>query len=325
MRKYLFQPHILLTAFLVLAALIYNLDFCKEAPASSKPPPSLQDTSPTPSPPASEDVLTNPEVLAVRGTVLSIGDTAEDVIRKLGIPGRIAETEYDFQYYIYNNDYKRLLFVAVQGNKVAGFYTDSVDFQYHGLRYGASLEQVNHALAADYEMAEALNYDTPQYKIRILMDRLESGTVTGIYVLSSSLEEGNYNDKVLSQSEQMVYDLTNSVRVRNGLSPLSWSSSAGNAARKHSLNMASEDFFAHRDPSRRGPGDRLKSEGISYRTCGENIIAGYEGVILSVHGWYNSSGHRKNLLHTSFRYVGVGAAYDKESRYQFYITQNFYR
>lgn len=323
MRKYFSQPHIILAGLILLAALVYNLDSRNAAPASTHSPPFSREISPTPSPPA--DALTGQNVLAVRDTFLSIGDQAAEVIRKLGLPGRIAETEFDFQYYIYNNDYKRLLFVAVLKNKVAGFYTDSTDFEYLGLRYGDSLEKVEQALGRDYDLSEVLNYDTPDCRVRILMDRLEAGTVTGIHVLPASAKEEGYNDKVIEQTEQLLYDLTNSIRARNGLSPLSWSSSAGIAARKHSLNMASEDFFAHRDSSHRGPGDRLKAQGISYRTCGENIIAGYEDAILSVHGWYNSAGHRKNLLHTGFRYLGVGFAYDEDSRYQTYITQNFYR
>ncbi len=325
MRKYLLQPHIILAGLLILLALVYNLTPPNSVSGSAPPPHSFEKLSPTPSPPPAADISSNPKALAVRDTLLSIGDRIEDVIRKLGSPGRIAETEFDFQYYIYNNDYKRLLFIAVLRNRVVGFYTDSGDFEYLGLRRGSTLEQVEHALTKDYDMSEVLNYDVSDCSIRILMDRLETGTVTGIYVLSSSISEGDYEDTVITHAEQMVYDLTNSFRAHNGLSPLSWSSSAGIAARKHSLTMAEDDFFGHRDPARRSPGDRLKAEGISYRTCGENIIAGYEGAILSVHGWYNCTDHRKNLLHTGFRYLGVGIAYDENSRYQIYITQNFYR
>ncbi len=266
-----------------------------------------------------------PKALFVRDTVLLMEDSTEEVIRKLGLPGRIAETEYNFSYYIYNNDYKQLLFVALYENKVVGFYTDALNFEYYGFRYGSTLDEVHKALDDNTPLSSVITKEISAYKVSVLMDELETGKVVGIYVLSNTVTEDDYSEDIRSQVEQMVYDLTNSARVRNGLEPLSWSSSAGQAARKHSINMSAANFFSHTDPSLRSPGDRLNAEGISYQKCGENIIAGYGSAILSCHGWYNSEGHRKNLLNTKFRYLGVGFAYDEDSHYKTYITQNFYR
>lgn len=271
------------------------------------------------------DSADHPDAIGVRDTVLQMGDSTDEVIRKLGLPARIAETEYEFNYYIYNNDYKKLLFVALQDNQVVGFYTDSLDFDYHGFRYGATLEEINTVLSEHFPLTEVLSMNRPGCHISILMDQLETGKVVGIYVLSDSVKEDGYDEDVMLAVEQMVYDLANSARVRNKLNPLSWSSSAGQAARKHSQNMALEDFFNHKDPSFRSPGDRLKAEGIYYQKCGENIIAGYGSAILSSHGWYNSKSHRDNLLNDKYRYLGVGFVYDKDSVYKTYITQDFYR
>jgi uncharacterized protein YkwD len=281
--------------------------------------------TPTPTPKPTINSIDNPNALYVRDTVIQMEDSTDEVIRKLGLPGRIADTEYDFTYYIYNNDYKQLLFVALKDNKVVGFYTDALNFQYHGFRYGASLDEINQALGEQFTLSEVLTKNHSEYKISILMDKLETGKIVGIYVLSNAVKEDGYNEEILTNAEQMVYDLANSARVRNGLDPLSWSSSAGQAARKHSMNMSSEDFFSHTDLSLRSPGDRLNAEGISFQKCGENIIAGYGSAILSNHGWYNSVGHRKNLLNEKYRYLGVGFAYDEDSIYKTYFTQNFYR
>ncbi|MHB8128201.1 MAG: CAP domain-containing protein [Mobilitalea sp.] len=265
------------------------------------------------------------EVLGVRGTSISLNEGIDRVICKLGSPHRIVDTEYNFDYYIYNNDYSRLLFVAVKDGFVVGYYTDSLDFNFKGIRFGADIRKVEKALGNTFSMAEALTQTNDYYTVKILMDKLVSQKVTGIYLLSNNIKQEVFTDVVLRDVELMIYDLTNSVRVRNNESILSWSSSAALSARKHSLNMSRNNFFNHLDPEKRSPGDRLKAEGISYRTYGENIIAGYGTAILSNHAWFNSSGHRNNMLNSNFRYLGVGFTYDLESTYNTYITQNFYR
>jgi uncharacterized protein YkwD len=308
---------------LISGIITYNINGNNTAPYESSFTEEATMSTPTPIP--RKNSTDNPMALFARNTILQIGDSTDEVIRKLGFPGRIAETEYNFTYYIYNNDYKKLLFVALLKNKVVGFYTDALDFEYQGFGYGATLNEINAALGENFSLSEVLTKTISEYKVSILMDKLETGKAVGIYVLSDRVKEDGHNEETLTQVEQMVYDLTNSIRVRNGLEPLSWSSSAGQAARKHSRYMAAEDFFSHIDPSHRGPGDRLNAEGISYKKCGENIIAGYGSAILSSHGWFVSKNHRKNLLNANFRYLGVGFIYDEDSVYKTYITQNFYR
>jgi len=265
------------------------------------------------------------EVLGVRGTSISLNEGIDLVISKLGSPNRIIDTENDFDYYIYNNDYSRLLFVAVKDGFVVGYYTDSIDLNFKGIRSGAGIHKVEKALGTTFSMAEVLTQTNDYYTVKILMDKLVTQTVTGIYLFANSIKQEDFSDSVMRDIELIVYDLTNSVRVRNNESILSWSSSAALSARKHSLNMSMNDFFDHLDPEGRSPGDRLKAEGISYRYSGENIIGGYGSAILSNHGWFNSSCHRKNMLNSNFRYLGVGFTYDPESTYNTYITQNFYR
>jgi uncharacterized protein YkwD len=325
MRKYINRKSVLLLSILLLTFSLYSYYFGKDTPNPYEAPLTENYITPTPTPIPVINSIDNPKAVHARDTILLMEDSTEEVIRKLGLPGRIAETEYDFTYYIYNNDYKQLLFVALKDNKVVGFYTDALNFEYHGFTYGASLEEVNGALGENFTLSEVLTKNTSDCKVSILMDKLETGKVVGIYVLSNTVQEDGYNEEIMAQAEQMVYDLANSARVRNGLEPLSWSSSASQAARKHSNNMAAEDFFNHTDLSLRSPGDRLNAEGISFQKSGENIIAGYGSAILSSHGWYNSKGHRKNLLNEKFRYLGVGFTYDEDSIYKTYITQNFYR
>lgn len=253
------------------------------------------------------------------------GESADSIINKFGSPNRIAETEYDFDYYIYNNNYSRLLFVAIREGKVVGFYTDSVDFEYKGIDSTSDLGEVNKILDRDYPLDSVLTYQTDTYTLNILMDTVKTNTVTGISLMPADVKEEAYDRQVMREIELMIYDLTNSIRKRNGVAVLSWSSSAANAARKHSLDMAEGSYFSHFDPTGKDPGDRIREEGIAYEAVGENIIAGYGTAIISTHAWFNSPEHRDNILSPNYRYLGVGFTYMEESQYQTYITQDFYR
>lgn len=265
------------------------------------------------------------DVLTVRQVSIALGESAESVTRKLGVPNRIDDTEYDFVYYVYNNDYNRLVFIAIRENLVIGFYTDSIDFSFDGVNYGDELSAVEASFDQTFALDEVISIRKKDYTIKILMDKLVSHQVTGIYVLSNTIEQGEYTDTVTKNIELMVYDLTNSIRVRHGEEILSWSSSAALSARKHSIDMAENRFFAHENLEGKSPGDRIRAEGIAYNTYGENIIGGYGTAILSTHGWFNSISHRNNILHSKFRYLGVGFTYHSDSTYKTYITQNFYR
>jgi uncharacterized protein YkwD len=261
----------------------------------------------------------------IRGTSLQLGESEESVVRKLGAPGRIDDTEYDFDYYIYNNDYKRLAFIAIKDSSVVGFYSDSLDFSFYGIHSGDTIDVVNSAFGNSFSMSEVLTHTTNNYTVNVLMDKLDTQKVTGIYVFLNTVTMEEYTETVMRNIELIVFDLTNSARARNNEAVLSWSSSAALSARKHSINMSENNFFSHINPAGWTPEERIIAEGIYYLNFGENIIAGYDNALLSHHGWFNSADQRQYILNSDFRYLGVGFHYNSKSKYKTYITQNFYR
>ena len=70
----------------------------------------------------------------------------------------------------------------------------------------------------------------------------------------------------------------------------------------------------------------MKAESFGGSTTGENIyqfLARRDQKKLAknlVDGWMNSPGHRANILHSGFKYLGVGIARSGDS---VYATQNF--
>ncbi len=333
MLKYILSKKVRLIGGLILFGGFYAFHFRQVDQAAQEASIAINPVAaPTVTPVSADPETFSEDTLLVRDASLHLGDSVRQVIKVFGAPGRIDISEGNDDYYIYNNDYSRMAFLAVRDDKVVGFYTDSVDFSFHHISYGDNINQINRALGKNYSEAAVLTYEMESYTAKILMDQLETHTVTGIYVLSkeeetpvSEVTTKQYTDIVTNNIEQMSYDLVNSIRKRHGLSPLSWSSSAAASARKHSESMAAKDFFGHIDPELRTPGSRLFAEGIGYRECSENIIGGYGDAILSSHAIYNSEKQRRNILSSRYRYIGVGFAYDAESRYHSYYTQILYR
>ena len=132
----------------------------------------------------------------------------------------------DFDYYVYNNNYSKLLFVAVRDNKVVGFYTDSIDFYYFGITYGCDLNKINISLNTSFTMDYMLTHKTELYTLQVFMDELGTNKVTGISLLTSDVKANEYTTEILRDTELLIYDLTNSIRKRNAVPILSWSSTA---------------------------------------------------------------------------------------------------
>jgi uncharacterized protein YkwD len=88
--------------------------------------------------------------------------------------------------------------------------------------------------------------------------------------------------------------------------------------------MANKNYFSHTNLEGVSSSERITNAGIEWRSCGENIAAGIRDSYAANNGWYNSSGHRSNMLNTNFENIGIGIAYNKNSNYHYYATQNFY-
>ena len=106
--------------------------------------------------------------------------------------------------------------------------------------------------------------------------------------------------------EQQVVDLVNKERVANGLKPLSVDWEVARVAEHKSQDMLNKNYFSHTSPTYGSPFDMLKNYGIKYRSAGENIAKGQRSAGEVVNAWMNSSGHRANILNSSYTHIGVG-------------------
>ena len=123
-----------------------------------------------------------------------------------------------------------------------------------------------------------------------------------------------------------IVALTNQERGRHGVLPLQRLSKLDRVAAFHSANMVRMHFFAHQDPEKRGPQERLQLiHPELLGAAGENIAMvpaePEEQVARSLmEGWMNSPGHRRNLLASFYSHVGIGLC---QSGRCVYATQSF--
>ena len=106
--------------------------------------------------------------------------------------------------------------------------------------------------------------------------------------------------------EQEVVRLVNAQRAQNGLKPLAENWELSRVARYKSADMASRRYFSHESPTYGSPYQMMRSFGISFRSAGENIAYGQRTPAAVVNAWMNSSGHRANILNSSYTQIGVG-------------------
>ena len=122
---------------------------------------------------------------------------------------------------------------------------------------------------------------------------------------SGTSNTGSTTTASLSADEQEVFNLINQQRLNNGLAALKVDNEVQRVARIKAQDMVNNNYFSHTSPTYGSPFDMLKSFKISYKSAGENI-AGNNSNSAAVTAWMNSSGHKANILNSSFNYTGIG-------------------
>ncbi len=113
-------------------------------------------------------------------------------------------------------------------------------------------------------------------------------------------------DSKADSYEKEVVRLVNEERSKRGLAALTYDWQLSRVARYKSQDMKDKGYFSHTSPTYGSPFQMMKSFGISYKSAGENIAKGQATPAAVVNAWMNSSGHRANILSTSFTHIGVG-------------------
>jgi uncharacterized protein YkwD len=106
--------------------------------------------------------------------------------------------------------------------------------------------------------------------------------------------------------ESEAFKLLNQTRAKYGRVTLACDKKALAVARAHSQDMCTRGYFSHTNKKGQAPWDRLKAGGVSFSAAGENIAYGYSSAQSVTDGWMKSSGHRKNMLSTTWKRAAIG-------------------
>ena len=107
---------------------------------------------------------------------------------------------------------------------------------------------------------------------------------------------GKFNYSYASE----VLTLVNEERENAGLKPVTMTKSLTDGAMKRAAETAVS--FSHTRPN----GEQCFTAFTWTRAAGENIACGQRNPKEVMNGWMNSSGHRANILNSSFTTIGIG-------------------
>jgi uncharacterized protein YkwD len=101
---------------------------------------------------------------------------------------------------------------------------------------------------------------------------------------------------------------------------LRWDEGLHSAAASHSRDMATRNFFDHRNPDGRHVRDRVNAGASKWKMVGENIATGERSVPEALRDWLDSPPHCENLMDPAFTHVGVSCARQPGTRAETYWT-----
>ncbi|NLI89307.1 MAG: hypothetical protein GX366_02705 [Epulopiscium sp.] len=229
-----------------------------------------------------------------------LGDSIEKAVSSLGEASfTMKDEKYDYLFYV--DDYENVLIIYSDNNAVKGFTSNARTMKFRDITNGS-----NNTINAP--------------GLTIVRDQHDGDKIAVMSYNTNSTVP--LTGEALMCNERIIFELTNGFRAHNNKSPLKYSSVISNVARNHSKDMADNNYFSHTSLDGRSMSTRLNEGGINWGRCGENIAAGNGSGILVFGQWLNSLGHRNNMLGQDGE-LGIGSAYNPDSKYRYYHTQNF--
>ena len=147
-----------------------------------------------------------------------------------------------------------------------------------------------------------------------------STSATSVDVQGLPKLPSNYSINVQASAEQKILELMNAKRTEAALQPLTIDNTLVQLARYKSDHMIQYNYFDHVTPQGTKYTDWLQAVGYKYTSAGENIAYNtYDAVELFTQ-WWNSPGHRANMMNTSYTKVGIGVI---QGNGKFMGTQEF--
>ena len=125
-------------------------------------------------------------------------------------------------------------------------------------------------------------------------------------------------------NENSIASGLTSERVNSGHNPLTIADELTQAARRHSRDMADNDFTSHTGSNGSTPDQRIEQACYTWTAWGEIIGWGFDGdPSRMIHAWMDSPPHKGLILSETFDDFGVGYAESTGSEWSHYWTVDF--
>jgi uncharacterized protein YkwD len=330
---------IILLLIIVLLVLYIIDDRVKENKPLESP---VKHGTAIPVPGTGEGLPLNQPVRPELGISLFVGQSVGVLIDKIGEPDRIEPSDYGYDWWIYANDFQ--LMVGVLEGKVNQVYSADLISDVEPFEIGQEVKDIYRFTIVESEISVhigdsvytfTLNSDDVKNRLLIQYENLYAqlyiDSVDGVLeavrfidpltlvlhqpydmtymgdIVSAERPTSTMQIEVDRAMERQVFDLTNIYRKRHGLNEVISDYGLTVVARKHSEEMALENYFSHEFPVSGNLSDRLKEAEIDHRKARGNIAFNYVDAIEAVHGWLNSPAHRSVLLEKDVTHLGTGA------------------
>ncbi len=106
--------------------------------------------------------------------------------------------------------------------------------------------------------------------------------------------------------EREVVRIANVERQRQGLPAYECDAALQRAARAHSDDQCRTGRLSHTGSDGSSFSERARAQGAVFCAGGENVAGGQRTAQDAMNSWMNSSGHRRNILSSQYRRIGVG-------------------
>lgn len=264
-----------------------------------------------------------------------------DVEKTLNKLKRVTFNEYGTKWYTYyDDDYNNFIMISYMKDKVNALYTNqNIITSKSKIKYNTPKSVVRQRLGEpETEIVKGrVRYEqnNKEYDVfhknhiytTVFYDKHRRNNVTAVLQVSDAMENrlkeqyGAPSKSLADSFELQNFDLVNAERKQHQLSTLKYSKQNSETARKHSKDMAKNHYFDHTNLKGQSPFDRLKKDGITFNSAGENLAYGQVSSIYAHQGLMNSIGHRKNILNDTFKILGVGVDFNDEK--QPFWTENY--
>lgn len=243
-------------------------------------------------------------------------------------------------YTYYDDDYNNFIMISYIKDKVNALYTNqNIITSKSKIKYNTPKSVVRQRLGEpETEIVKGrVRYEqnNKEYDVfhknhiytTVFYDKHRRNNVTAVLQVSDAMENrlkeqyGAPSKSLADSFELQNFDLVNAERKQHQLSTLKYSKQNSETARKHSKDMANNHYFDHTNLKGQSPFDRLKKDGITFNSAGENLAYGQVSSIYAHQGLMNSIGHRKNILNDTFKILGVGVDFNDEK--QPFWTENY--